>query len=90
MVVIITEQVPEKLKHKISVLSKGSEQTKSKNNTTTILSKWLPLRAVTTTKTHTQHFCKWNQMLLSFHSVREQKPSTLSYHVMLWPFTQSC
>ena len=34
MVVIITEQVPEKLKHKISVLSKGSEQIKQSQKTT--------------------------------------------------------
>ena len=33
MVVIITEQVPEKLKHKISVLSKGSEQKQSQKTT---------------------------------------------------------
>lgn len=33
MVIIITEQVPEKLKHKISVLSKGSEQKQSQKTT---------------------------------------------------------
>ena len=33
LVVIITEQVPEKLKHKISVLSKGSEQKQSQKTT---------------------------------------------------------
>ena len=40
MVVIITEQVPEKLKCKISVLSKGSEKVKLKNSTTSVISKW--------------------------------------------------